>query len=70
MVDKQLRRNFFKLRSSVEVERILTLDGHDVALAHFKLNKTLSRIVFNYISYIKENLLRAIAVRLDMLESP
>lgn len=70
VVYEHLWRKFPQHWGPVKVEGILAFDGHDVAFAHFEFDEPFGRVVLHDVSWIETNLLRAMAVRLDMLERP
>ena len=70
MIRKHLRRNFTELRNSIEMKWIFTLDSHKITVTHLEFQKSLCWIVLNDVRCIREKILKAMAVRLDILESP
>ena len=70
VVGEHFGGEFAEGRLSVEVEGILTFYCHYVGLVHFEFDKALDWIVFDYICWIRCILLRAIAVRFEMFDSP
>ena len=70
VVGEHLCGEFADGRLGVEVEGILTFNGHYVGLAHLEFDVALDRIVLDYVCWIRYFLLRAIAVRFDMFDRP
>jgi len=70
MMNEHLRRDVSQCRCGVKIERILALDGHNITLTHLKFYKSFCRVVLHDVCCIEIDILRAMAVRLDMLDSP
>lgn len=52
------------------MQRVLTFNSHNIAFTHFELNVSFTGVVFHDISFIDANILRARAVKLDILDKP
>lgn len=70
VIYEHLAWNLSQGRCSIEVEWVFTFDCHNVTLTHFELYITLSGIMLYNISLIGSGLLRARAVRFDILDNP